>query len=312
MTKTKENSFTYQLAKPTDVEQIVTLFKLCLGTAGGAPTMAFWNWKHNQNPAGVSPVILAWDGDKLIGIRAFMCYKFIKNNETYFGYRPVDTATHPDYQGKGIFKKLTLTLLEDLKKKEENAFVFNTPNSKSKPGYLKMGWLEWGKPFLQLMPAFSLFGNSFKKDQERLLNYDFSTIFTSKSDHLAVYKDSEYFVWRYQKISLQQYGMKIIYVNKTPYTIIYRQKKIKFLNEYRICDVLKNNIICTEMSTILLFKMFFSFGFGVLSFINKKTFWFTLKLNKKAPMITYRKINEEDAILPFNDFDFSIGELELF
>ena len=41
MTKTKENSFTYQLAKPTDVEQIVTLFKLCLGTAGGAPTMAF-------------------------------------------------------------------------------------------------------------------------------------------------------------------------------------------------------------------------------------------------------------------------------
>jgi GNAT superfamily N-acetyltransferase len=308
----KSTSFIYQFAKPTDVEQIVTLFKLCLGTEGGAPTLAFWNWKHNENPAGVSPVILAWDQDKLIGIRAFMCFKFIKNNESYVGYRPVDTATHPDYQGKGIFKNLTLTLLEELKKKEENAFVFNTPNSKSKPGYLKMGWIEWGKPFLQLMPTFSIFGNSFKKDQERLLNYDFSTISKPESNHLAVYKDAEYLAWRYQKISLQQYGMKIMDVNNTQYTIIYRQKKIKFLNEYRICDVLKNKTICTEISTIILFKLFFSFGFGVFSFITKKTFWFTIKLNNKAPMITYRKIKEEDAMLLFNKADLSTGELELF
>lgn len=308
----KAASFTYHYAKPTDVEHIVTLFKLCLGTAGGAPTVAFWNWKHNENPAGVSPVILAWDEDQLIGIRAFMCFRFIKNNQTYVGYRPVDTATHPDYQGKGIFKNLTLTLLEDLKKKEETAFIFNTPNSQSKPGYLKMGWVAWGKPLLQLLPAFSIFGTRFKQDQERLLQYDFSILVPSQSDRLAVHKDAAYFVWRYQKISLPQYGMKILHVNDTKYTIIYRKKKIRFLNEFRICDVLKNNSICTEIPTALLFKLFFSFGFGVLSFINRKTFWLTLQLNNKAPIITYRNINEEDEVPLFNDVDFSIGELELF
>lgn len=312
MTKTKENSFTYQLAKPTDVEQIVTLFKLCLGTAGGAPTMAFWNWKHNQNPAGVSPVILAWDGDKLIGIRAFMCFNFVNSKESYKAYRPVDTATHPDYQGKGIFKKLTLTLIDTLQEKDEKAFIFNTPNSKSKPGYLKMGWIEWGKPLLQIMPSVSIFGNNFKKDQANLLGYDFSKVVIKSPTDLAIHKDANYYQWRYQEIAIQQYGMKEIKVGKDIYFVIYRQKKIKFLNEFRICDLLKNNSCCNEIPSAILLKLFLSFGFGFISFINKKSYWFNLKLKNNAPMITYRKIKDEDSSLLFNEVNFSVGELELF
>jgi hypothetical protein len=53
--------------------------------------------------------------------------------------RAVDTATHPDYQGRGIFKLLTLRALDELAD-EGVAFVFNTPNDQSRPGYLKMGW----------------------------------------------------------------------------------------------------------------------------------------------------------------------------
>ena len=308
----KDNDFIYRLAKPTDIPQIVTLFELCLGSEGGAPTVAFWNWKHNQNPGGISPVILAWDGDKLIGIRAFMCFIFQSKAGTYKAYRPVDTATHPDYQGRGIFRKLTLSLIEDLKGKDEKAFIFNTPNSQSKPGYLKMGWIEWGKPLLQVFPAVAFWRNRFAKNQAQLLAHDFSGIRTQSNDNLEVYKDAAYYHWRYQQIPLPHYAMTSINLGKDSYSIIYRQKKIKFLSEFRICDVIKNNISTNDIPAGLFVRLAFKLGFGMISCNSSTTFWLSLKLRKNAPMVTFRKINDHDTQIPFAEVNWRIGELELF
>lgn len=308
----KDSNYVFELAKTSDVKHIVSLFELCLGTDGGAPTVSFWNWKHNQNPGGISPVILAWDGDKLIGIRAFMCFKFHNKEGEMRAYRPVDTATHPDYQGKGIFKNLTLKLIYDLQKLDERGFIFNTPNSQSKPGYLKMGWIEWGKPLLQILPTFSIAVNNFVKDQKRLFAFDFSKIKIIATANFAVCKDAEYYQWRYQQITLPQYGLKEIKAGKDIYLIIYRLKKTKFLNEFRICDVIKNEVSCTEIPPMVFAKLFFSFGFGFTSIITKTQFWLSLKLKKNAPMVTFRKINEKDDHFPFQEIDWNIGELELF
>lgn len=307
-----KNNVTYKWAEKTNVAQIVALFEQCLGSAGGAPTVEFWNWKHHSNSAGPSPVILAWDGDKLVGIRAFMCFKFHNNQEIIKAYRPVDTATHPDYQGKGIFRDLTLTLIEDLKGLNQEAFIFNTPNEQSKPGYIKMGWIEWGKPLLQILPTFPISFDSFAKDQASLLTYDFSKVVVNPTHRTTVCKESAYYQWRYQQIPMKQYGMKEVKEGGNVYLIIYRRKKIKFLNEFRICDVLKNNVSCDMVPVAVVIKLFFSFGFGFMSFITNVQFWITLKLKKKSPLVTYRKINEQDAMLPFQAVDWNIGELELF
>ncbi len=53
--------------------------------------------------------------------------------------RAVDTATDPAYQGRGIFRTLTLRGVAELTLAGD-ALVFNTPNDQSRPGYLKMGW----------------------------------------------------------------------------------------------------------------------------------------------------------------------------
>jgi ribosomal protein S18 acetylase RimI-like enzyme len=55
----------------------------------------------------------------------------------------VDTATHPDYQRRGIFRQLTLAALEQATADGVD-MVFNTPNPKSGAGYLRMGWQEVG------------------------------------------------------------------------------------------------------------------------------------------------------------------------
>jgi hypothetical protein len=58
--------------------------------------------------------------------------------------RAVDTATHPDFQRLGIFSKLTVGAVDEMRD-EGVDIVFNTPNDQSRPGYLKMGWIDVGR-----------------------------------------------------------------------------------------------------------------------------------------------------------------------
>ena len=100
---------------------------------------ALLGWKHAANPFGASPAWVAMEGDEVLGYRAFMRWEFTDGRRTYHAGRAVDTATHPDHQGKGIFRTLTMHGLDELRA-EGVDFIFNTPNDNSRPGYLRMGW----------------------------------------------------------------------------------------------------------------------------------------------------------------------------
>ena len=102
-------------------------------------TRGLFMWKHSANPFGESPAWVAEIDGEVVGYRAFMRWEFTDGATTYRAVRAVDTATHPDHQGKGIFRLLTLHGLEEVRADGVD-FVFNTPNDQSRPGYLKMGW----------------------------------------------------------------------------------------------------------------------------------------------------------------------------
>jgi GNAT superfamily N-acetyltransferase len=71
-------------------------------------------------------------------------WRFVATGRRWDAVRAVDTATHPEYQGRGIFRRLTTSSL-DAAARGGRRHVFNTPNEQSRPGYLKMGWEEVGK-----------------------------------------------------------------------------------------------------------------------------------------------------------------------
>ncbi len=141
-------------ATAADEAEAVELCRVVLGHAGDAPAdpgdtghgdwAALFHWKHRDNPFGSSPMWIAIDGGRIVAVRVFMRWEFIRNGEVVKAVRAVDTATHPDYQGKGLFTALTLQGLGELEA-EGVEFVFNTPNAKSRPGYLKMGWRDVGR-----------------------------------------------------------------------------------------------------------------------------------------------------------------------
>ena len=88
---------------------------------------------------------IALDGDRIVAFRAFLRWLLRdEGDQAISAVRAVDTATDPDFQGRGLFTRLTLTALDDLEAAGVQ-LVFNTPNAKSLPGYRKMGWVELGR-----------------------------------------------------------------------------------------------------------------------------------------------------------------------
>ena len=122
-----------------DEPAVLELLNVSLGggPAGRRPP-EFFEWKHLRNPFGRSYAIVAEREGQMIGFRTFMRWRFLLDGAPVTAVRAVDTATHPDAQGQGVFTRLTLAALEELK--FDTDLVFNTPNGKSLPGYMKMGW----------------------------------------------------------------------------------------------------------------------------------------------------------------------------
>ena len=131
-------------ATEKDIPRIVALLKVALGDGSTEKSEALWRWKHVDNPFGVSPVLVAEGDDELIGVRAFMPWSWHLGGRTVSAVRAVDTATHPRHQGRGIFRQLTMQLVDDCAARYVG-FIFNTPNRQSGPGYLKMGWSSLGR-----------------------------------------------------------------------------------------------------------------------------------------------------------------------
>jgi GNAT superfamily N-acetyltransferase len=122
---------------------ILELLAQSLGRDADPRYETLYAWKHEENAFGRSPAWVAVDGDRIAGFRVLMRWEFVEGGRTVHAVRAVDTATHPDYQGQGIFTRLALHGLDELRPDVD--FVFNTPNDQSRPGYLKMGWQVVGR-----------------------------------------------------------------------------------------------------------------------------------------------------------------------
>ncbi|HXY94576.1 MAG TPA: GNAT family N-acetyltransferase [Acidimicrobiia bacterium] len=130
-------------ASPTDFPDVLPLLRRALGWTDA--DTRYLEWKHTANPFGVSPMWIAVAGTRVVGFRAFLRWEFCgPDGRVHVAARAVDTATDPDYQGRGIFTRLTLGALDELRA-EGCEFVFNTPNRQSLPGYSKMGWEQIGR-----------------------------------------------------------------------------------------------------------------------------------------------------------------------
>ena len=309
-------------ASINDIPNIVELLKLSLGESVIEKSSTIWNFKHADNPFGSSHVLVATDDkDIFVGVRAFMKWNWQLGNDVWIAYRAVDTATHPDFQGKGIFKKLTLKALDDVQENQET-FVFNTPNDKSRPGYLKMGWVIVDALPIAIVPTIIYcFQNIFKKkvintnqiETNRLEELckihnevlsENNTIFTPKS--------VSYLKWRFEENPMQKY--KVVSTNDS-YVAMYIKKR-RFFKELRVVEVISSNeSIHKKVMQNAIIDYAIQNRCWITTLANKDLFRLRL-YGKFGPKLTFKSLTKDTLFvtkaLDINNWKYSLGDLELF
>lgn len=133
-----------RLANESDIDDLLDVCAEALGWSDPEFDRALFRWKHITNAFGASIILVAEDENGLLAVRPMMQWRFRSGDDVIRAARAVDTATRPRAQGRGLFRTLTEASLVELAD-QSFGFVFNTPNDKSRPGYLKMGWETAGQ-----------------------------------------------------------------------------------------------------------------------------------------------------------------------
>jgi len=302
-------------ATEQDIPEILDVLKASLGQTSSKKTQEVWRYKHIDNPFGKSLVLIAEEDQKIIGVRAFMRWQWQKGEKIYSAFRAVDTATHPKHQGKGVFKKLTLKAIE-LGKEGGDHFVFNTPNTQSKPGYLKMGWEEVGKLNVSVKLAFYWRSKDFTykhiiKDNG-LHEEVFNELQTQnkESGHLFTPKNAAYLNWRYKFCKLQDY---MIYEDGALFIASYLKKRKK-IRELRISEIIALPLAKKEKARKAIARM------AKITGANMVTAAPGLMKNgitvPIGPVLTKKQLNlsevEEIDFQELTMWNYSLGDLELF
>lgn len=308
-----------RIASFQDIPKIVQLLKLSLGESLLPKSEDFWIWKHVNNPFGASPVMLAEEDEMLIGVRSFMRWNWLMGQQEFHALRAVDTATHPEFQGKGVFRRLTMELVDHCKK-DGYDFIFNTPNSKSKPGYLKMGWISNGKFPLQIIPAHlkGIFSSSVVCDQtldQRLINqatapseeFLIKCLDALKERITTTDYSVDYLRWRYCNVPGIQYHSYTI--EEDGWSVFYRPKVLGRRKELRVCDLLYTKNFKRKSLREFLYSECRRMRLNFITMNDAiKLSLFGVKM-KVGPEVTFRDLNMKKT--PPNWVP-SIGDLELF
>lgn len=142
-----------------DLPAVLDVMRAALGEPPGlGRTPELFAWKHLENPFGRSLMLVAESEGVIAGFRAFMRWELLSPTGTLLScVRAVDTATHPDFQRRGIFRTLTMAGIE-MATDDGVDLIFNTPNEKSGAGYLTMGWQRVGPIGIMARPGRGLLG----------------------------------------------------------------------------------------------------------------------------------------------------------
>ncbi|MEM8939338.1 MAG: GNAT family N-acetyltransferase [Bacteroidota bacterium] len=317
----------FREAQAYDIPSIVELLRLSLGESLMPKTEAYWRWKHVDNHFGSSKVLLAVDNEELVGVRAFMHWNWEQDGKVFRSVRAVDTATHPRYQGKGIFTKLTLSLLETCHQ-DGIDFVFNTPNSKSLPGYIKMGWQEVGRMPVKvsLKRPFSVIVNKLRGAQstgfmeindvsfllsDALTKYKGEFVNGHENSNISTTYSGKFIRWRYMQIPIIKYYGHA----DSDALIVFRLKNSSLGLELRITDCFGNKTSVRQ----LIKQVYKSITFDYISLSGLSTYQLTGFMQKSftnGPNTTFRKLNinleEVQNIISFNNWHPTLGDLEVF
>lgn len=121
---------------PSTLAAYAALFDACFPAAIGKLNAAYLTWLYRDNPSGAVVGFDAWEGGVLAAHYACVPGAAVVNGHMARVLLSLNTATHPRFQGKGLFTKLADATYQ---KAASNGFdaVYGIANANSTPGFLR-------------------------------------------------------------------------------------------------------------------------------------------------------------------------------
>lgn len=193
-----------------DEEEILNLFHLAFKKP---LSKAFWEWRFKYNPFLKNPMInLMWDGNTMAGHYAVSASQIMYKGQSFLSSLSGTTMTHPNYEGKGIFTKLALSLYDRIAQDYGIVSVLGFPNQFSHYGLVKkIGWTD-----VEIVPVFRIQAdlltsscNSAEINTIQEFNESHATFIQNCIADLGfeVYTDrsAKYLNWRYLQCPINKY-----------------------------------------------------------------------------------------------------------
>ncbi len=121
-----------------DDESIQTYMRLFAACFPGAHhyTADYLCWLYRENPSGAVVGFDAWEGGELAAHYACVPARLLVGGRTCRALLSLNTATHPSFQGKGLFTKLAAATYEHAKSIGFDC-VYGVANANSTPGFVR-------------------------------------------------------------------------------------------------------------------------------------------------------------------------------
>lgn len=213
--------------------EIVTLnrdtFKNYMGEFADLYTLCFnvpmthkeVKWRYLDNPNKDILSCIALDKGKLVANYSTSPIRLVKNGEIIKAALSLNTMTHPDYMGQGLFVKLASMVYSNMQR-DNYKLVMGFPNNISHRTFItKLNWKD-----ISIVPTLELAVNKAKMKSlqiqcqivsDQMYSLDYSKCM--HNDHcIYVHKDNEYLKWRYRdNPAMQYYNYAIIDKNNPAY-----------------------------------------------------------------------------------------------
>jgi GNAT superfamily N-acetyltransferase len=325
-----EAAVSVRRAAADDRRAVLELLAVSLGWERGPVFADFFEWKHEHNPFGRSPGWVAVADGRIVGFRTFLQWQFDHaDGRRRRAVRAVDTATLPDHQGRGVFRRLTLEAAEDLRG-DGYDFVFNTPNPKSRAGYLKMGWTDvgrvqaavrvagvagarrllssrvraerWSLPVRAGVPAAELLADA--RVEKLLCRLPPAAGFRTA-------RTVDYLRWRYGHAPL---GYRAIAADDDPASgiVVFRVRRRGNATEVSVCDVLvPDGVTSTKLELLCKVARTTAADYAVLvGSSSLRAGYFPIP--RRGPLLTWRPLADPAPPPSLRDLELSLGDMELF
>ena len=132
-----KGSWTIRPADVDDARGIAALFETVFGVTRPA---SYGVWKFDENPAGPPITVVAEDAGRIVGQYMLLPTPLRLGKQRILGAQSLDTMTHPDYRGQGMFTLLANESFSIALTRGVEA-LYGFPNENSLHGFIRR--LNW-------------------------------------------------------------------------------------------------------------------------------------------------------------------------